>query len=282
MSGICLTIDTDRQIALNELINNHLTSTRDLDLLTKSANNSDLITESGYKWIKSSIKKGNPHGLINMLGADNKKKLFELALIKSNMWLNRKELSVYIKPHSFDLRLNQLIELYSNEWAPYSGITFQFVGKLPADIIIELNGNSIHSSIIGINSLKHSQNGLTTMKLGIGIARNNNEIYSPVVHEFGHALGCIHEHQSPAASIKWNEPVAIRYYSIGGWDEATVRHNVFNKFSSGEVTNSKFDPESIMIYPIDSSLTLDGFFTNWNTQLSDLDKAFMKRAYSIN
>ena len=39
------------------------------------------------------------------------------------------------------------------------------------------------------------------------------EEYSRVViHEFGHALGCIHEHQSPAADIPWDKEAVYRYY----------------------------------------------------------------------
>ena len=281
MSGICLTVDTDRQIALNELISNDLSTTKGLELLTESAKETNLITDSGFEWIKKSIEKGDSYGLIPMIGYENKEKLFELALIKSNMWLNKNELTVFIKPHTFDIVLNKLIQKFSNEWTPFSGIGFKYVDRLPADIIIELNGNWVHSSLIGKNSLTFSQSGLTTMQLGIGIAKNEDEIRRPVIHEFGHALGCIHEHQSPASSIKWNEPYVIRCFSLSGWDKSKVRHNVFNKFSSGEITNSKFDPNSIMIYPIDKSFTLDGFFTNWNTHLSDLDKEFIKRAYSI-
>jgi hypothetical protein len=33
-----------------------------------------------------------------------------------------------------------------------------------------------------------------------------------VIHEFGHALGLIHEHQNPSGGIQWNKPVVCRYY----------------------------------------------------------------------
>ena len=74
------------------------------------------------------------------------------------------------------------------------------------------------------------------MNLGIGAATNIEQIRRPVLHEFGHALGCIHEHQSPVAGIQWNEPVVIRTYALDGWDEATVRKNVFEKLSQSEMS----------------------------------------------
>jgi serralysin len=281
MCGICFSIDANQQLALNELINSNLQSVSQLDLLVESVDSTGLIPDTSYEWIKKSIEKNDQHGLIHMLGSDNRERLFELALIKTNMWGNRKFLTVFIKPHAFNMDLNKLIELYSNTWTPFSGIEFRFVNSLPAQIIVELNANSVHSSLIGRNSLLNSNRGLTTMKLGIGVTTEEDKIRRPILHEFGHALGCKHEHQSPASSIKWNTLAVYRYFALGGWDANMVQNNIFNQYSSGEVTNSKFDPSSIMIYPIDISLTLDGFFVNWNTHLSTQDKAFIKKAYSI-
>lgn len=282
MCGICLAIDTDKNIALNELIKNHLQTEKQLELLTESVGNFELISSTSYDLIKKSITENSQNTLLRMAGADNLNKLYELALIKTNMWDNTKVLKVHILPHTFDLRFNSLIEQYANEWFPFTGIAFQFVNTRQAEIIIELNGNGFHSSQIGKNSLSYSNRGLKTMNLGIGAATSTEQVRRPVIQEFGHALGCIHEHQSPAASvIQWNEPVVIRSYALGGWDEATVRHNVFGKYSSGTVTNSQFDRDSIMLYPIDASHTLDGFSAPWNTELSALDKSFMKKAYSI-
>jgi hypothetical protein len=282
MCGICLAIDTNKTIALNELIRNNLQTEKQLDFLTESIGNSELITSTAYDLIKKSITEKSQYTLLPMAGADNLNKLYELALIKTNMWDNTKVLRVHILPHTFDLSLNTFIEQYANDWVPFSGIAFQFVHTKQAEIIIELNGNGFHSSQIGKDALNYSSRGIKTMNLGIGTATSIEHIRRPVIHEFGHALGCIHEHQSPAASvIQWNEPAVIRSYALGGWDEATVRHNVFGKYSSGIVTNSQFDGDSIMLYPIDASHTLDGFSAPWNTALSALDKSFMKKAYSI-
>lgn len=281
MSGICLTIDIEKQLLLNELINQNLNTVFQLDLLVESCSETNLINHSSYEWIKKSIEQNDQHGLVNMLGSDNREKLIELALIKSKMWLNKKELSVHILPHPFNNQLNQLIDQYSKEWTPYCGITFNFVTKLPADIIIELNGLSAHSSYIGTDSVNYAKQGLPTMKLGIGVAMDVQSIRRPIIHEFGHALGCIHEHQSPASSIQWDEPAVIRQLAFGGWNENMVRHNVFRRYTSGTITNSVFDPDSIMIYPIPSTFTINGFHIDWNTQLSNNDKEYMKKAYSV-
>ncbi len=40
----------------------------------------------------------------------------------------------------------------------------------------------------------------------------DNEFSRTVIHEFGHALGCVHEHSSPAATIPWNRDAVYAYY----------------------------------------------------------------------
>lgn len=216
--------------------------------------------------------------MLAMANGENRATLTELALIESDMWLNRTELRVKILPHLFGSHINEYIEKYANEWVPYSKIPFVFSDILPADIIIQVNGSSAHSSQIGKNALRLTKDGQPSMHLGIA-GFSEEDARRPILHEFGHALGCIHEHQSPASSIKWDEPVAIRVYSMSGWSEAQVRHNVFGTFTNSRITNSQFDPKSIMIYPVASILTTDGFSVGWNTYLSDTDKAFMQRAY---
>lgn len=281
MSGICLSIDKSRQIALNELIDGHLQTEKQLDLLTESVVNSGLITTTSYDFIKKSILEKQQYSLLPMLGIDNKEKLYELALIKSSMWNDRKKLNVYIYNHSFNPEINKKIEYYSKMWEEWSGIEFVFKNNPKSEIRIMINPNSVHESYVGKDALKILNPMQSTMKLGIGIEVNEDSIRRTILHEFGHALGCIHEHQSISSTIKWDEPVVIRCCAIGGWDEARVRHNIFRKYTSSEITNSKFDKNSIMIYPIPSDWTLDGYSVGWNNSLSNFDKEFMKRAYSV-
>jgi hypothetical protein len=86
------------------------------------------------------------------------------------------------------------------------------------------------------------------------------EDYSVVLHEFGHALGLIHEHQSPANGIQWDRPAVIRDLSgpPNRWDPPTIEHNVFNKYTSQTVSQfTQFDPESIMLYAFPSHWTVE-------------------------
>lgn len=71
------------------------------------------------------------------------------------------------------------------------------------------------------------------------------------LHECGHMLGLIHEHQNPRGNIPWNLPAVYEYYRrTQGWDAATTRAQVLSTFDARVITNDGFDAQSIMLYPI--------------------------------
>ena len=39
-----------------------------------------------------------------------------------------------------------------------------------------------------------------------------NDFSATVTHEFGHAIGLIHEYRSPAGYIPWNKPAVYAYH----------------------------------------------------------------------
>ena len=86
---------------------------------------------------------------------------------------------------------------------------------------------------------------------------------------------------SPGKEINWNKPKVYQYYMgpPNNWTRAQVDYNIFEKYKAGEVRNTKFDPTSIMQYPVDASLTTDGVAIGWNYYLSDKDKAFIANIY---
>lgn len=98
-----------------------------------------------------------------------------------------------------------------------------------------------------------------------------------ILHEFGHALGLAHEHQNPDGGIQWNEAAVIADLSgpPNNWDEATIRHNVLNKYRHDQINGTTFDSRSIMLYSFPASWTTDGFHTEPNVALSMIDKAFV-------
>lgn len=104
-----------------------------------------------------------------------------------------------------------------------------------------------------------------------------------VLHEFGHALGLIHEHQHPAGGIKWNREKVIQDLSgpPNQWTLQQIEFNMFQPYSKKETNFTEgMDPKSIMMYPFPPSWTEDGFSTTTNSKLSEKDKEFIRNEYS--
>jgi hypothetical protein len=102
-----------------------------------------------------------------------------------------------------------------------------------------------------------------------------------VVHEFGHVLGFIHEHQSPAAGIPWNKEKVYAYFGgpPNNWSREKVDVNIFNAYAVTETNSSSYDRLSIMHYFFPQELVTDGSQFTRNTSLSTTDMQFSRQVY---
>jgi len=109
---------------------------------------------------------------------------------------------------------------------------------------------------------------------------------SVVLHEFGHALGFHHEHQSPGYACDFDWPKVYDY--LGGppnyWPKWKVDHNL-RQLKQGNLTFSAHDKNSIMHYSFPAWMFLSGedsqCYTTENHELSPEDKAMMAEAYPM-
>jgi serralysin len=137
-------------------------------------------------------------------------------------------------------------------------------------------------SVIGTTCRQMTDKTQPTMNFGwLTPDSADDEIQRVVLHEFGHALGLIHEHQNPAGGIKWNRDAVIRDLSgpPNNWSLDVIEHNMFEPYAANETNFTKVDGASIMMYPIPSNWTTDGFSVGTNTQLSATDKQFIHQQY---
>src|SRR3712207_4687535 len=111
---------------------------------------------------------------------------------------------------------------------------------------------------------------------------DDDELRRVVLHEFGHAMGLIHEHQNPNRPIAWNRAAVIADLSKppNSWGPATIEHNIFRRYDPAQTSSTPVDALSIMMYPIPASWTTDGFSAGFNGELSQTDKKFIRDAYS--
>jgi hypothetical protein len=102
-----------------------------------------------------------------------------------------------------------------------------------------------------------------------------------VIHEFGHALGAIHEHQNPKGGIEWNLPAVYEYFSgpPNNWSKEEIDFNIIQKYSMDQLNATKFDRKSIMLYSFPPEMIIGGTGTPENTKLSVGDKKFIRKMY---
>ena len=104
-----------------------------------------------------------------------------------------------------------------------------------------------------------------------------------VLHEFGHALGLIHEHQNgidKRKEIKWNKPLLYSYTrKTQGWSVEQTNKQIVNKYDKNQINGSSFDPQSIMLYFFPPKLTTNHEGTSQNLTLSSTDKKIIRQNY---
>jgi serralysin len=167
-------------------------------------------------------------------------------------------------------------------WTNNANIKFQFVNDSDADIQIAFKQGDGSWSYIGTDANTIAP-GQPTMNFGWFDENTSDEEFSRTTkHEFGHMLGCPHEHQNPSEGINWNKEVV--YTDLGGspnfWDRETVDRNLFERYSKTITRYTEVDPQSIMMYPIPKRWTTDGKSYGENAfDLSNTDKEFIKKVY---
>jgi hypothetical protein len=203
-----------------------------------------------------------------------------LAGVPDKMWDPGQTLRVRMTGGSAFVRSK--VRQFAEEWTTYANIRFAFVDdSQPAEIKIDFGSDGFSWSVVGRDALMVPFN-FSTMHFGwFTDSTPDTEFSRVVLHEFGHALGLIHEHQSPVSGIQWDKEKVYAFFNSMNppWDRATVDEQVFNKYSVSSTNFSQFDPTSIMEYAFQASLTLNGVSVPGNTSLSATDKQFIARWY---
>src|SRR5262249_37045652 len=169
-------------------------------------------------------------------------------------------------------------------WEAYANVALDFGNDPDAEIRISFEADPGSWSAVGTDALieRYFPKYQPTMNFGWLRDDTEDEEYERVVvHEFGHALGCIHEHQSPAAHLNWDKPKVYRLFMgpPNFWTKEQIDHNIFDRYSGTQTQFTEFDPKSIMLYAFPAELFLDHVGTNSNTTLSDMDKQFIATMY---
>ena len=219
------------------------------------------------------------------------------AFIKSKLWPNNTTIKikflnnpVNIKRTKYPPRMNTVVDPIQmvadnmtitsaiqkivNERYNFMGVKFEFVDvNTNADIKIGFNAGGGAWSYIGTDARFAGQ---TTPSMNFGWFD-----VATVIHEFGHALGMIHEHQNPFGKpIDWNVDKVYKWAAeTQGWSKETTFSNILSKYNTSLLNGSAFDANSVMLYFFPSELTNDNRGTQQNFKLSKTDIEWLLKNY---
>lgn len=221
-------------------------------------------------------------GLWEIVEAENpdnaSRSVFEAGGVPTLFWKPGTEL--HIKFLGGERWIHNKIKAYALEWARYANLAFTFDNHPQAQIRISfLNEGSW--SAVGLLALDRKRYPLdrATMNFGwLSADLPEDRFANVVLHEFGHALGMLHEHQGPATGLRWNKQAVINDFA-GRWSLEQIESNLFQRYDGSETQFTAFDPQSIMLYRIPTHWTLDGRAFPLNSTLSPTDKAFIRACY---
>src|SRR5215467_1623959 len=205
-----------------------------------------------------------------------------MALMAIKKWENAKELRCRFLDGSAKQQSHVIAK--ARIWEQYANISFKFVKTGDAEIRISFSADPGSWSAIGNDCLVERYFPKYQPTMNFGWLRDNTEDQEyerVVVHEFGHALGCIHEHQSPKAHLDWNKQMVYQVFSGAPnyWSKEDIDHNILEKYSPKNMAETRFDLKSIMLYQFDGALFKNGKGTPLNFELSDHDKQFIAQMY---
>ncbi|KAI4279692.1 MAG: hypothetical protein L6R38_004970 [Xanthoria sp. 2 TBL-2021] len=203
-----------------------------------------------------------------------------LAVLMGKFWAPGRELRISFVAGT-DWQKDQ-VKKFAPLWCKHANLSMKFVPNGDCDILIDFNPSLGSWSNLGTDSGYVASQRRPSMNLGwINQDQKEENIRGVILHEFGHALGAVHEHESPFAQIPWNKEAV--YKSLGGppnnWDKQKVDGNMFTKYGLDKVKATKFDIQSIMLYHYPAEWTTNGKGTPYNTDLSEKDKSYIRFTY---
>lgn len=204
-------------------------------------------------------------------------------------WQTGKTLKVLI--FSFNDQSFEAVKSAASKWLPYVNLNFEFIemdeediyesdeflGDIRVDFQVIMDGGG--TSKVGTDSLTGDPQA-PSMTLGTDFSSSHYE--STVIHEFGHALGLLHEHQHPDAGISWDLAKTYDYFAAIGFSRSEVDSNILPLDRIPGRTYAAYDRHSVMHYAVPDYVTTNDWHQPLNTQISAGDIAFMRRTYPAN
>lgn len=180
-----------------------------------------------------------------------------------------------------DAETASVIAAAADEWMRYANIRFvREDSPENAEIRIAFSEGGGTWSFIGRDSLSAASRD-STMTFGWDITTPKGRVAA--LHEFGHVLGLVHEHQNPTDSDIWDVGEVMAFYSKppNVWSAQQIEHNILRPSTIYPCFRS-FDRNSVMMYAFEARLFKDQQAIEEPTGLSASDKACVAEMYPFN
>lgn len=208
---------------------------------------------------------------------DNRRRDGEAAGLRRRYWAPGTTLSVRF----LDSRepADTVLDI-ARQWSEHADIRLQQVDDVAADLRVTFASTG-NWSVLSTESRLAPADEPTMCLSEVAGTPTPSRLRRVVLHEFGHAIGVIHEHQNPAAYIQWNDKAV--YAELAGppnyWDQATAHANVLSRYAVELTNHTSFNPLSVMLYQLPASWTHDRRTYPDNTEISALDAEIVRERY---
>jgi hypothetical protein len=205
----------------------------------------------------------------------------EIAVFATKKWANGRKVGVKFLDGTKTQKTKT--QKHAEVWEQFANVNFDFNAGAKAEVRISFKEQGSWSAL-GTDALVASAFPKSKPTMNYGWLKDDSddqEWRRVVLHEFGHALGAIHEHQNPSGGIQWKLSEVYRVFSgpPNNWTKQQIDFNIVQKYSINQLNASQYDKDSIMLYAFPGALIVGGVGTKNNTDLSAQDKKFIAGLY---
>lgn len=218
---------------------------------------------------------------------------------KRSHWPNGATLHVvFLDSKDEEIELREFVETTAREWTQYANLklifhksTAAFQREFPAsvpEIRIQLDPSTKgNASDIGTDACSTRSDAPTMLISSLRAwlqskkEEDRKKARRTVLHEFGHALGRRHEHQTTVARFEWNHDKVIADCKAMKWNEKMCWDNILTPLQTADSFDGLYDAASIMNYAIPQEWTIDARQLPEPLELSSLDKTRAAAIYPV-